>query len=112
MLAKNNRLAKSDFKKIWQRAKTLKGRLFLIKYQPNNLDKSRSRFGIIVSKKNINKATSRNKIKRRIRYIIQTYSRKSTLNYDVIILTNKSVADSIFLDLKNELAQMLDQIYK
>lgn len=111
MLAKNNRLTKkNDFDKIWQSGITLKSKLFLIKYRPGRMEKSR--FGIVVSKKNISKATQRNKIKRRIRYIIGQYPLESNRNMDVVVITNKFTSVAKFPDLKNELVVLLSKIYR
>lgn len=74
----------------------------------NDNDLPRYRFGICVSKK-IGNAVTRNKYKRRVKDIID----KSQLQFsskDYIIILRKSVTDSSFLELKEELVSALSKI--
>lgn len=66
MLPKINRLTKEkDFKTVFEKGEIIKNDFLIFKIFKNNLKESR--FGFIVSKKISNKATVRNKVKRKLR---------------------------------------------
>lgn len=70
MLSKINRLTKKkDFEQIFKKGKGFKEDFLILKFAPNNLNQNR--FGIVISQKISKKATTRNKIKRRIRQLIR-----------------------------------------
>jgi len=70
MLPKKNCLKKEkDFAKVFKEGQNFKEDFLYLKIKKNNLKSSR--FGFIVSKKVSKKATSRNKIKRRLREIVR-----------------------------------------
>lgn len=66
------------------------------------------RFGICVSKK-IGKAHFRNKVKRRVKDIIDK-SKLQFPNKDYIIVLKKSVVDAQYLELKDDLISVLKKI--
>ncbi len=66
------------------------------------------RFGICVSKK-IGNAVTRNKLKRRVKDIIDK-SQLQFLNKDYIIVLRKSIIDSSYEELKNDLISVLSLI--
>lgn len=70
MLPQTNRLQKKkDIDQVFKEGKGLKEDFLVLKTNKNGFKKSR--FGFIVSQKVSNKATLRNKIKRRLRELVQ-----------------------------------------
>jgi len=70
MLPRKNRLKKKkDFERIFKKGKEYKEDFLLLKTISNNLQFSR--FGFIINKKVVKKATIRNKIKRRLREVVR-----------------------------------------
>lgn len=70
MLSSINRLKhKKDFERVFKKGKGHKEDFLYLKIIKNNL--KNSRFGIVVSKKFSSKATTRNKIKRRLRELVR-----------------------------------------
>jgi len=70
MLSSKHRIVeKKDFKKIFRNGRGAKESFLVLKVLPNNL--GYSRFAFIVSSKVSKKAVERNRIKRRLRYIIK-----------------------------------------
>ncbi len=67
--AKNRLKLKKDFERVFKEGKGYKENCLYLKLVKNNLESSR--FGFAVGKKYSNKATLRNKIKRRLREIIR-----------------------------------------
>lgn len=85
MISKTNRLHKEkDIKAVLEKGKGFKEDFLILKTYKNDLPESR--FTFIVSKKVSKKATVRNKIKRRLRSLIQ-------INLDKI----KSGTDNVFI---------------
>jgi len=86
MLKKENRLIKKkDFDQVFEKGKSSFNKLLGIKAVDNKF--SFSRFGIIVSTKISKKAVERNKIKRRIRDVIQKDLENIEIGKDVVIIT-------------------------
>ena len=70
MLPKANRLKKNkDFENVFKKGQGFKEDFLYLKIKKNNLKSSR--FGFVVSKKFSQKATDRNKIKRRLRELVR-----------------------------------------
>lgn len=81
MLSKINRLTKKkDFEAVFKNGKSLKKYFLLFRILKNNLKESR--FGFVVSKKISNKATVRNKVKRRLRSAVLGQFKKNKLPAD------------------------------
>ena len=74
----------------------------------NDNDINNCRFGICVSKK-LGKAVIRNKIKRRIKDIIDK-SKLQINNKDYIIILKKSAKDAKYLELKEDIINLLKKI--
>ena len=85
MLPKINRLTKKkDFELVFKNGEVLKEGSLLFKTAKNNqLD---SRFGFVVSKKISNKATIRNKVKRRLRRVVSSHLSEFKKPFDVIVI--------------------------
>ena len=94
---------KKDFDSAFKKRKQFKSKYAYIYINENNLENYR--FGICVSKK-IGNAVHRNKLKRRIKDIID----KSKLHFkskDYIIVMKKSASAAEYLDLKDDLLNVL-----
>lgn len=97
---------KKDFDKAFKLKNQIKSKYYYIYISPNN--EENYRFGICVSKK-IGNAVTRNKIKRRIKDIIDK-SKLQFLNKDYIIVLKKSVKDAQYLELKEDLISVFKKI--
>ena len=87
-----------------QRAKgTLMSMVFV---RPNK--RKESRFGVVVSKKVLKSAVGRNRIRRRVYAVIESFRPRIKENIDVLIKVQKAdVRDVDFAILKAELEQLL-----
>jgi ribonuclease P protein component len=85
MLPKINCLKKKkDFEQVFKKGKGFKEDFLILKYISSNLRESR--FGIIVSQKVSKKATTRNKIKRRLRALISFKLPKIKKSIDAVLV--------------------------
>ena len=78
---------------------------FVVYYRKNYFDYNR--YCISISKK-IGKANVRNLYKRRIKDIIM--KNKIDNSYDCVIILRKAILDISFIDIKNELVNILEDI--
>jgi ribonuclease P protein component len=78
---------------------------FVVYYKKNYFDYNR--YCISISKK-IGKANVRNLYKRRIKDIIM--KNKIDNSYDCVIILRKAILDISFIDIKNELVNILEDI--
>jgi ribonuclease P protein component len=96
MLPKEYRLTKKkDFEIIFKQGKSARSDVLSCKILKNNL--SESRFGFIVSKKVSGKATVRNKVKRRLRSVIQKELQNIKKSSDIIIIALPGIEKKTFL---------------
>ncbi len=102
MLSKKYRFKNFDFKKF-QKSNKISNEVFtLMKIQPeNNIPK----FSIIVDKKNIKKATKRNKIKRKIYEAIRLNLDKIPLGY-YLIKVKKDISNEDFKSIEDRLIKL------
>ena len=108
MLAKKNRLTQERaFNKIKKSGNTFRTRYFTIKYLV--LSGGLSHFTVVVGKKHVPKATMRNYIKRRLRYLVGKYQHKFTRQVDMMIIANDLVRTSKFVDLEKEFLWALNK---
>ncbi len=85
MLQKANRLKKKkDFENVFKKGRGFKEDFLYLKIKKNNLKSSR--FGFVVSKKFSQKATARNKIKRRLRELVKVKLPKIKKGIDGVII--------------------------
>jgi len=85
MLPKQNRLKKKqDFEKVFKRGKGFVEKFILVKTIGNSIKDSR--FGFIVSRKVSKRATTRNKIRRKLREIVKLKLTKVKKGQDVILV--------------------------
>ncbi len=107
MLPKINRLTKKkDFETVFKNGESVKNYFLIFKILKNNLKESR--FGFIVSKKVSNKATVRNKIKRRLRDAVWGELKNFQKSVDVVIITLPGIKDKEF----SEIQEVVRGIFK
>lgn len=99
-----------DFDKIIHNGRYYKNKYFII-YISNN-DYKNYRFGISVGKKISNKAVIRNKIKRRIKSIIDNHKNFYQNNKDYIIIMKRSCLEADFQELENNFIDTFNKITK
>ena len=109
MLSKINRLTKKkDFEAVFKKGKSVKNSFLIFKILNNNLKENR--FGFIVSKKISNKATIRNKIKRRLRAIIAK-ELGGIKNYkDIIIIALPGIEKKEFSEIQSVITNFFKKI--
>lgn len=95
-----------DFDTILKKRKQFASKFTYIYINENDLNNYR--FGICVSKK-LGKAVIRNKIKRRVKDIIDK-SKLQFNNKDYIIILKKSAKDAEYLELKEDIINLLKKI--
>lgn len=88
-----------EFTRIIKNNTSFKNKYFIIYFEQNN-NLTNYKFGISISKKIIN-AVGRNKIKRQLKDIIDKNDYQK--NFNCIIIVRKSVLDTTYLELKQEL---------
>ena len=93
-----------EFDNIIKKNDILKNRGFIIYKKENNLDYNR--FGISVGKK-LGNAVYRNKMKRRIKDIIDSINIKSNINYDYIIILRSMGKNYKYSELQEKLTDLL-----
>ena len=98
---------KTNFKNTFSENNKFIGRFVVIWVQKQS--EGKTKLGVISSKKMHNKANKRNFAKRRIREIFRRLSPYLKDNYNVIIVTRKSLLTSSWRDVKKEL---IDLLYK
>lgn len=108
MLPSQNRLTKEkDFEAVFSGGKSFRTDLLLVKVLVNNL--AASRFGFVISKKVSNKATVRNKIKRRLRDIVAALPAPNPPK-DIVMVVMPLAAKKEFLDFKKSVHAVFNKI--
>lgn len=97
----------STFDEIINKCPSKKSKDYILFYRPKQLETAK--YGIAAPKK-LGKAVIRNKMKRRTRAIISEYQKNYKNNYDCIIIIRKSSLDKEYLELKEELFNLLLKI--
>ncbi len=106
MLPKVNRLTKKkDFEQVFKKGKSILSNFLIIKLLKNYL--KRNRFGFIVSRKVSNKATIRNKVKRRLRKVVSMQLDKIRNHLDVIIIALPQIKDKKFSEIHEAINTIL-----
>jgi len=107
MLPKANRLKKNkDFENVFKKGQGFKEDFLYLKIKKNNPESSR--FGFVVSKKFSQKATERNKIKRRLRELVKVKLPKIKEGIDVVIIVMPGFKTDDFL----ELEKIVNKLFK
>ena len=109
MLSKVNRLTKkNDFDLVFKNGKSEKKGLLIFKFLKNNLGSTR--VGFVVSKKISNKASIRNKVKRRLRNIVQKQLKNKENSLDIIIVALSGIEKKDFLETEEMATFLLKKI--
>lgn len=98
MYKKRHRLTKNkEFENVFKKGRSSFDNIIGIKIAKNS--KNIVRFGIVVSTKISKKAVERNKIKRRIRSILNKKLNNIENGYDIVIITLPTIKEKSFEDL-------------
>ena len=114
MLPKINRLTKKkDIDLVFKKGRSFKNDFLVFKTMKNHLKESR--FCFIVSKKVSNKATVRNKVKRRLRSIILNNFKKNSPNsikkpLDIIIIALFGIEKKEFSEVKSNIFKVFEKL--
>ena len=95
-----------EYTKIINTGRCIKSKNFSIYYQKNN---EKNRFGISIPKKT-GKAVIRNKIKRRVKNIIDNNKNSMQSSYDYVIIIRKGILELTYQDMENELLRLICNI--
>jgi ribonuclease P protein component len=107
MLPLKNRLRKkTDIEKVFKKGKGFKEDLLILKKVKNNLKEAR--FGFIVSQKVSKKASTRNKIKRRLRALVEKRLKKIMPGTDALIMVAPGTEKKDFW----EVGKRIDGLFK
>ena len=107
-MPKNTLSKKKDFDQIFKTRQSFYYQILEIKALKNEL--KYNRHGIMVSLKVSKKAVIRNKIKRQIREVLKDHRFNTENFYDIVIIVQKDILESNFLDIKEKLEGLLKKI--
>lgn len=108
MLSKLNCLRKrKDFDSVFKKGKGFKEKSLFLKTIKNNLEASR--FGFVVGKSLSKKATQRNKIKRRLRGLVQDKLSRIKTGFDVAIVAQEGIENEKFQEIKETVEKILSK---
>lgn len=93
-----------DFESIMKDGKCRKNRCYVVYSKENQLPYNR--YGISVSKK-LGNAVFRNKMKRKVRNIIDNYKKNYINGKDYVIILRRGVVDMSYQDLEKNLIELL-----
>ena len=93
----------NEYTEIINNSKAKRNKYFSIYYRKNNKD---NRYGITVPKKT-DTAVGRNKIKRRIKNIIDNNKNTIQNGYDYVIIVRKGIIDLTYKEIEQELLNLL-----
>ena len=96
----------SEYTEIINKGMRVKSNNFSIYYR-KNIDKNR--YGISIPKKT-GKAVIRNKIKRRVKNIIDNNKNRMQSSYDYVIIIRKGILELTYLDMEKELLKLMNNI--
>lgn len=110
MLPKDQRISKKkDVQAVFDRKLSFYNEYFGLKANVNYLGKNR--YTVLVGKRLAKLAVDRNKIKRRVKYILRkSDSVKRRFSYDLVILSLKNPLDLEFKELERILETLLDKL--
>lgn len=107
MLAKTYRLKKrKDFESVFKKGERFKEDFLILIKSKNNLN--HSRFGFIVGSKVSKRAIVRNKIKRRLRKLVQVRILKIKTGIDVVLIAQPGLENEDF----RKIETIIDKIFK
>lgn len=95
-----------EYTEIINNGKSIKNKNFSIYYRVNT---EKNRYGISIPKKT-GKAVIRNKIKRRIKNIIDNNKNSMQSSYDYVIIIGKGILELTYQDMEKELLKLISNI--
>jgi len=95
-----------EYTEIINNGKSIKSKNFSIYYRNND---EKNRYGISIPKKT-GKAVIRNKIKRRIKNIIDNNKNSMQSSYDYVIIIRKGILELTYQDMEKELLKLISNI--
>lgn len=95
-----------EYTEIINNGKNIKSNNFSIYYRKNN---NKNMYGISIPKKT-GKAVIRNKIKRRVKNIIDNNKNSMQSSYDYVIIIRKGILELTYQDMENELLNLINNI--
>jgi ribonuclease P protein component len=105
MLKQEYRLKRrQDFRRVYQRGKSLKNRAFVLCFRPSI--KGEQRIGFSVSKK-IGKAVERNRIRRRLREAVRLELEAFAPGYDYVIVARLGAKEETVDSLRTRVKKIL-----
>ena len=106
-MKKTNIIKSSDeYIEIINNGRNIRSNNFSIYYRKNN---DKNRYGISVPKKT-GKAVIRNKIKRRVKNIIDNNKNSMQSSYDYVIIIRKGILELTYLDMEKELLKLISNM--
>lgn len=95
-----------EYTEIINNGKNIKSKNFSIYFRNNN---KKNRYGISIPKKT-GKAVIRNKIKRRVKNIIDNNKNSMQSSYDYVIIIRKGILELTYQDMEKELLKLISNI--
>lgn len=109
VLLKKNRLAKkNDFDAVFAKGKSMKGDFLIVKFLKNNLSDTRA--GFVISKKVSPKATVRNKVRRRLRAVVEKILKEKSSSVDVVIVALPGIEKRNFSEIEHSINLLFNKI--
>ena len=100
-----------EFENIIHNGKFIRNKYYILYYLKNDNNKY-YRFGLSVGKKISNKAVIRNKLKRRLKSIIDNHKNFYQNDQDYIIIMKRSCLEASFEELENNFIDLINKIKK
>lgn len=111
MLPKANRLKKKkDFERVFKSGRAVKNGFLVLRALKNSLNINR--FAFVVSKKVSTKATTRNKVRRRLSSVTENEIQNIKDGFDVVLLALPGLEKNNFEETKKHTANLLNKIKK
>jgi ribonuclease P protein component len=107
MLPKASRIKKSDFPVLIKSGRGLNSSQFNLKWLPLADKSSPSQFSVIVAKKVAKTAVARNRLKRRLRYVLEKNFAKMEPGYQIAIFLWLNLLTTPFSTLEQDLLGIL-----
>jgi ribonuclease P protein component len=105
-LSKEYRLSKNEFKRVFEKGKTVKSSFFFIKFLKNNSE--HIRLATAIPTKIFKKATVRNRLRRTVADVVK----KSYLyaqSFDLVIIATEVIVGKTAKEIKSELEKTIDK---
>jgi len=92
---------RSEFVHLQEQGKKLHNRNILVIFEPTSLPESR--FGIVVTRKINQRATARNRIKRRIREILRLNRSRLRSSFDILIIARRGIESCTYKEIEEQI---------